>query len=254
MIRCHKEDQAASVKVKSTYASVLKSSRLLVIPRKEKSKPEKEKPLVIPYNNYLKSVREQLYGSEYFICIRFNDYLIKSNVDRVQKNLKVSSGNDQLELTSLDRLHMTICKLTLKTPEDLHQVSKALKEIADPFKGNLCQIPLFGLGDFRGQWLFAEVASREYSNKLYDLSNRCLEYSQRWCRKDFGEREKFVPHVTLAKVKKGISSSRVGIIDPSSYKTWQDYYFGIQKTVGLCLCSGFKIENGFYEVISYIKL
>ena len=85
MIKCNK-DQAASVKVKSTYARVLKSSRLLVIPRKEKSKPVKEKPLVIGYNGYLQSVREQLYGSEYFICIHFNDSLVKSKVDRVQKN------------------------------------------------------------------------------------------------------------------------------------------------------------------------
>ena len=56
MIRCNKEDQAASVKVKSTYASVLKSSRLFVIPREEKFKPVKDKPLVISYNGYLQSV------------------------------------------------------------------------------------------------------------------------------------------------------------------------------------------------------
>ena len=114
MIRFNEEYQAASVKVKSTYASILMSLRLLVIARKEKSKPVKEKPLVISYNRYLQSIREKLYGSEYFICIHFSDSLIKSNVDHVQKNLKVSYGNNQFELTSLNRLHMTICKLTLK--------------------------------------------------------------------------------------------------------------------------------------------
>ena len=128
---------------------------------------------------------------------------------------------------------MTICKLTLKTPEDLHRVIKDLRKIADPYKGKLNRIPLFGLGDFRHQWLFAKVATGEYFNTLCDLSGRCQEYSQILCQNGFGEREDFEPHVTLAKIKKGISGSRVGIIDPVSYESWRQTCFGTQETVGL---------------------
>ena len=64
MIRCSKENQATSVKVKSTYACVLKSLCLLEITQIEKPKPIREKPLSISYDGYLQSVREQLDGPE----------------------------------------------------------------------------------------------------------------------------------------------------------------------------------------------
>ena len=110
-------------------------------------------------------------------------------------------------------------------PEDLRRVVKDPRGRAEPDKGKLNWIPLFDFRDFRDQWLFAKVAPGEYFNTLYDLSDRCLEYFQQLCRKEFGEREEFVPHITLAKVKKGISVTRVGITNPSSNETSLQIFF-----------------------------
>ena len=54
---------------------------------------------------------------------------------------------------------MTKCQLTLKTPEDSSKSTKQ-REI-EFYLGKLNQIPLFSLGDFLDQWLFAEVALGE---------------------------------------------------------------------------------------------
>ena len=60
---------------------------------------------------------------------------------------------------------MTKCQLT-KTLEDSSKSTKQ-REI-EFYLGKLNQVPLFSLGDFRDQWLFAEVALGEYLNTDVD--------------------------------------------------------------------------------------
>ena len=51
---------------------------------------------------------------------------------------------------------------------DTRRSSKSKQREIEFYKGKLNQIPLFSLGDFRNQWLFAKVALGEYLNTDVD--------------------------------------------------------------------------------------
>lgn len=148
--------------------------------------------------------------------------------------------------------HLTLSILKLDSAGDICNAVSALKAISEiPLPQ--AQIELDGLDNFNLRVLYSRV---EKNDGLVTLRNKVVdELISRNC--NITDKFKFVPHVTVAKLSRGVCRMRhSNFIDQYLYLKFEDDYFGKQVIDKLYLCEmgAARREDGFYKCACEISL
>jgi 2'-5' RNA ligase len=202
----------------------------------------------------------------HFICLPFQDPQIRENVSTVQKTICIQSqyqGNDADRVRDeacipLTALHMTLVMMRLPTPESVEVARREFSRMQDLLQVNLPRhllLTLQGVGDFGGRVVYTEpVEVGRVSALVADMKLRLTRAGIHLV----GNHDPFQPHVTVAKLNRGLSRDWNGAsqMDHSVYGRHQHMWVGSQACLSLELCELYSEKHpvtGFYKCIETLS-
>ena len=136
-----------------------------------------------------------------------------------------------------DRLHLTLCTLQLRNAGEVAHAGQVLREIGPGLLDRVRNtIPLAGVFDFRGRVLHTRPTPGAGHDEVTRLSAALKESFKRRHVRLMGNRSRYEPHVTIAKLNGGMIRDGLAKINPALYDEHVGRVFGETPIGGLYLC------------------
>ncbi|CAB1340255.1 unnamed protein product, partial [Coregonus sp. 'balchen'] len=157
-------------------------------------------------------------------------------------------------LVPVGSLHITLLVTHLASQEEVNlaacAVAQMKAELQDLLRGRELILPFHGIGHFRNEVAFVELAQGEHLATLAQITGVV--------RKTFeekglssGDGKAFKPHLTFMKLSKApkLRSQGVKKLDPELYSDYAQHHFGDERVIRLDLCSMLKkkMPDGYYH-------
>ena len=201
----------------------------------------------------------------HFICIPLQDPHIRCNIHEVQKTLCAQAqyqGNDSERVRDeacvpLTALHLTLVMLRLPTAEAIRrarEVFRAMGDLLQMYTPRHLLLTLEGVSDFGGRVVFTSPLE---TGRLSALVVAMQDRLRRVGVALPGNHDPFQPHVTIAKMSRGLSRDWHGAsqLDHSLYGLHHDLRVGRQAVQCIQLCelyAGKHAHTGFYRSVDTV--
>ena len=136
-----------------------------------------------------------------------------------------------------DRLHLTLCTLQLRNAGEVAHAGEVLREIGPGLLDRVRNtVPLAGVFDYRGRVLHTRPTPGAGHDEVTRLSAALKESFTRRHVRLMGNRSRYEPHVTIAKLTGGMIRDGLDTINPALYDEHVGRVFGETPIGGLYLC------------------
>ncbi|XP_041716642.1 A-kinase anchor protein 7 isoform X2 [Coregonus clupeaformis] len=190
----------------------------------------------------------------YFVSIPITNPKISEGVGVVQALVMQRDSRLTRALVPVGSLHITLLVTHLASQEEVNlaacAVAQMKAELQDLLRGRELILPFHGIGHFRNEVAFVELAQGEHLATLAQITGVV--------RKTFeekglssGDGKAFKPHLTFMKLSKApkLRSQGVKKLDPELYSDYAQHHFGDERVIRLDLCSMLKkkMPDGYYH-------
>ena len=199
----------------------------------------------------------------YFLAVRIFSESVKNTAVYFKDCVLEKNEHFKPAFVPIPTLHLTLLVMSLNNKEEIENVLKCLylclseiKSLAPTDIERLLCIE--GVGDFRGQVVFAEVKESECLKFIREIS-KILYKTFLDNNVSVNSKANFKPHITLMKLSrcfKAMRKKRIKKIPLEMYEDNKTIYFGKEKVTHVLLCSmnHEKEKDGFYKVVATLDL
>lgn len=199
----------------------------------------------------------------FFLAIRILSESVKNTAFYFKDCVLEKNEHFKPAFVPIPTLHLTLLVMSLNNKEEIENVLKCLYLCLYEIK-NLARIDserllcIEGVGNFRGQVVFAEVKENECLKFLRKIS-KILYKTFLDNNVSMNSKADFKPHITLMKLSrcfKAMRKKQIKKIPLEMYEDNKTICFGKEKVTQVLLCSmnHEKEKDGFYKVIATLDL
>ncbi|XP_071006555.1 A-kinase anchor protein 7 isoform X2 [Oncorhynchus clarkii lewisi] len=201
-----------------------------------------------------KKKKKETQRPNYFVSIPITNPKISEGVGVVQALVMQRDSRLTRALVPVGSLHITLLVTHLASQEEVNLAVCAVDQmkaaLRDLLRGRELILPFHGIGHFRNEVAFVELAQGEHLATLAQITGVV--------RKTFeekglssGDGKAFKPHLTFMKLSKApkLRSQGVKKLDPELYSDYAQHHFGDERVIRLDLCSMLKKKtpDGYYH-------
>ncbi|XP_035630658.1 A-kinase anchor protein 7 isoform X2 [Oncorhynchus keta] len=201
-----------------------------------------------------KKKKKETQRPNYFVSIPITNPKISEGVGVVQALVMQRDSRLTRALVPVGSLHITLLVTHLASQEEVNlavcAVAQMKAALRDLLRGRELILPFHGIGHFRNEVAFVELAQGEHLATLAQITGVV--------RKTFeekglssGDGKAFKPHLTFMKLSKApkLRSQGVKKLDPELYSDYAQHHFGDERVIRLDLCSMLKKKtpDGYYH-------
>ncbi|XP_020311154.1 A-kinase anchor protein 7 isoform X4 [Oncorhynchus kisutch] len=201
-----------------------------------------------------KKKKKETQRPNYFVSIPITNPKISEGVGVVQALVMQRDSRLTRALVPVGSLHITLLVTHLASQEEVNlavcAVAQMKAALRDLLRGRELILPFHGIGHFRNEVAFVELAQGEHLATLAQITAVV--------RKTFeekglssGDGKAFKPHLTFMKLSKApkLRSQGVKKLDPELYSDYAQHHFGDERVIRLDLCSMLKKKtpDGYYH-------
>ncbi|XP_015214611.1 A-kinase anchor protein 7 isoform X2 [Lepisosteus oculatus] len=197
----------------------------------------------------------------YFVSVPITNPKIKGGIEAVQDIIVQKDHRLSKAMIPVGSLHITLLVTHLSTEEEVNAAVCALTELKDVLRdllqGKELVLPFAGIGHFRSEVAFVQLAEGDHVTTLRDLAEAV--------RKAFegkgilaGDSRAFKPHLTFMKLSRSPKLRHQGVkkLDAKLYEHFERHRFGEESLSRLDLCSMLKKKttDGYYHCEASVTL
>ncbi|KAL4649100.1 A-kinase anchor protein 7 [Arapaima gigas] len=232
----------------------------LGFPTSEKSQRKKRKRKESEEDDEKKKKKTQT-RPNYFVSIPITNPKITECIKSVQDLVVQKDHRLSRALVSVGSLHITLLVTYLGSEEEVSIAACAVAQmkpvLQDLLQGRALVLPFAGIGHFRNEVAFAQLAEGEHEQTLAEITEavrKAFEEKGILC----GDRKEFKPHLTFMKLSKAprLRSQGVRKLDPGLYADFAEHRFGDETVSRLDLCSMLKKKgpDGYFHCETSVEL
>ncbi|XP_056150530.1 A-kinase anchor protein 7 [Lampris incognitus] len=197
----------------------------------------------------------------YFVSIPITNTQISSAVLEVQEAMLQQEPRLAKAMIPAPSLHITLLVTQLANQEQVDLAATVLAQVrpslAELLSGQDLVLSFSGVGHFRKEVVFVELASGQHRDTLERLSVLLRgRFEEQGLMQ--GDCRGFEPHLTIMKLSRAPKLRSQGIkrVDPALYSGYTDRFFGEQRAERVDLCSMLKRkqEGGYYHTEGSLEL
>ena len=199
----------------------------------------------------------------YFLAVRIFSESVKNTAVCFKDCVLEKNEHFKPAFVPIPTLHLTLLVMSLNNKEEIQNVLKCLYLCLSEMK-NLARtdterlLCIEGVGNFRGQVVFAEVKENECLKFIRKIS-KILYKTFLDNNVSMNSKVDFTPHITLMKLSrcfKAMRKKQIKKIPLEMYEDNKTIYFGEEKVTQVLLCSmnHEKEKDGFYKVVATLDL
>ncbi|KAJ8355955.1 hypothetical protein SKAU_G00187490 [Synaphobranchus kaupii] len=190
----------------------------------------------------------------YFVSIPITNPKIRDGIQAVQDLVLQKDHRYSRALIPVGTLHITLLVTYLSNEEEVNTAMSALAQtkeaVRDLLRGRELVLPFSGIGHFRKEVAFVQLAEGEHVSALTDVAEAVRKvFEERGVSS--GDGKDFKPHLTFMKLSRAPKLRSQGIkkIDPEAYESFVEHSFGEETVSRLDLCSMLKKKtpDGYYH-------
>ncbi|KAJ8385900.1 hypothetical protein AAFF_G00178620 [Aldrovandia affinis] len=190
----------------------------------------------------------------YFVSIPITNPKIKEGIQVVQDLVIQKDHRYSRALIPVGSLHITLLVTYLSNEEEVSMATFAVAQmkqtLLDLLQGRELVLPFSGIGQFRNEVAFAQLAEGEHVSTLTEIAEAVRKaFEERGVSS--GDSKAFTPHLTFMKLSRApkLRSQGVKKIDPEAYGSFVQHSFGEETVSRLDLCSMLKKKaaDGYYH-------
>ncbi|XP_036406425.1 A-kinase anchor protein 7 [Megalops cyprinoides] len=197
----------------------------------------------------------------YFVSIPIRNPMITEGIKAVQDLVVQNEERYSRALIPVGSLHITLLVAYLSNEEEVNMAKSVMEQtkqaLQDLLEGRDLILPFCGIGHFKNEVVFAQLAEGSHVSKLTEIADAV--------RKAFeekgvspGDSKAFKPHLTFMKLSRAPKLRSQGIkkIDPKVYESLAQHSFGEETVSRIDLCSMLKKKSadGYYHCETTITL
>lgn len=189
----------------------------------------------------------------YFVAVQISNDEIRESLHKVQDRILLQEERLEKSMISLKTLHITLMVMYIGDPETNSRAKKALhnvyQEYDDDLSKNPLQLEFKGLSHFQNKVVYAKVSNEDASQRLSSLAQSVKEHFAAYSLFTTDTKDRFTPHLTVAKIDFKNKYKGVNKINPLFYKDYVNEYFGSQtiESIQLLSMTNPKNEAGYYS-------
>ncbi|XP_061097588.1 A-kinase anchor protein 7 isoform X1 [Conger conger] len=190
----------------------------------------------------------------YFVSIPITNPKIRDGIQAVQDLVLQKDEQYSRALIPVGSLHITLLVTYLSNEEEVEAARRAVAEMEQTFRdllqGRELVLPFFGIGNFRNEVAFVQLAEGAHVSTLTEVAEAVRKvFEERGVSS--GDGKAFKPHLTFMKLSRAPKLRSKGIrkIDPEAYESFLQHSFGEETVSRLDLCSMLKKKtpDGYYH-------
>lgn len=197
----------------------------------------------------------------YFVSIPITNPKIRGGVQAVQDLVVQKDKRYSRALIPVGSLHITLLVTYLGNEEEVDAARRAVAQmeqtVRDLLRGRELVLPFHGIGHFRNEVAFVQLAEGAHVATLTDIAEAARKvFEERGVSS--GDGKDFKPHLTFMKLSRAPKLRSQGIkkIDPEAYESFLQHSFGEETVSRLDLCSMLKKKtpDGYYHCETSLAL
>ncbi|XP_026174347.1 A-kinase anchor protein 7 isoform X2 [Mastacembelus armatus] len=208
-----------------------------------------------------KKKKKQSQRPNYFVSIPITNTQIKSAVVEVQEAVLQQEPRLAKAMIPVPTLHITLLVTHLANQEQVDLAATVLAQIepalAELLGGQDLVLPFSGIGHFRKEVVFVELAPGQHRHTLDSLAELLRDRFREQGLLQ-GDSRGFEAHLTVMKLSRASKLRSQGIkrVDPALYSNYTNKCFGDQMVERVDLCSMLKKkqEDGYYYTETSLQL
>ncbi|XP_046877085.1 A-kinase anchor protein 7 isoform X3 [Hypomesus transpacificus] len=208
-----------------------------------------------------KRLKKETLRPNYFVSIPITNSKISEGVADVQEAVLEKDPRLARVMIPIGTLHLTLLVTHLANQDQVDLAASALTcmeaGLAGLLGGRDLVLPFSGIGTFRNEVAFVELAPGGHTHtlaQLADLTRTAFEEKGL----SAGDSRDFKPHLTFMKLSRApkLRSQGVKKLDPGLYSCFSQQCFGEERVVRLDLCSMLKKKtpDGYYHTDGCLHL
>ncbi|XP_043920472.1 A-kinase anchoring protein 7 isoform X2 [Protopterus annectens] len=197
----------------------------------------------------------------YFVSIPITNPKIIGGIQAVQDIILQRDHRLSKAMVTIGSLHITLLVMHLATDKEVKIAASAFEEakgmVTDALHGKNLILPFKGIGHFRNEVVFANLAHGDHMAPLYNIAEAVKkEFQEKGILS--GDTKPFKPHLTFMKLSRAPKLRKQGIkkLDPKLYQNFVTHWFGEEAVNQVDLCSMLKKKqpSGYYHCESSITV